>query len=162
MTNLRKAHLFSILLGVFVAIFDQATKWSVLAFMERGSAIRVCKYANIVLTYNLGTSFGLLSPGTKSQVHMIIMLSILCVIFLTYVFCKLTTFAEKILCGLLIGGAVGNIIDRLVHVGVVDFIDLHYGDWHWPAFNVADSFITISAVMLVIISLTKREGRRSI
>jgi signal peptidase II len=154
-TNLRRAHLFSILLGIFVIVFDQATKWSVLAFIERGTVIRVCKYANIVLTYNLGTSFGLLTPGTEAQKCMIIVLSIILVIFLVYVFCKLATIIEKVFCSLLIGGAIGNILDRFIHGGVVDFIDVHYEDWHWPAFNIADSFITTSAVMLVIVSLTR-------
>ncbi|MDR2458855.1 MAG: signal peptidase II [Holosporales bacterium] len=156
MTNLRRAHLFSILLGTFVVVFDQATKWSVLAFVERGTVIRVCKYANIVLTYNLGTSFGLLAPGTEVQKCMIIMLSIILVIFLVYVFCKLASIIEKVFCSLLIGGAIGNIIDRFVHGGVVDFIDIHYEDWHWPAFNIADSFITTSVVLLVIVSLTRK------
>jgi signal peptidase II len=155
MTSLRRAHLFSILLGVFVVVFDQATKWSILAFMERGTAIRVCRYLNIVLTYNLGTSFGLLTPGTEAQKCMIIALSIMCVIFLSYVFCKLATIIEKVFCSLLIGGAIGNIIDRFVHGGVVDFIDVHYEAWHWPAFNIADSFITTSAAMLVIVSLMR-------
>ncbi|MDR1365439.1 MAG: signal peptidase II [Holosporales bacterium] len=155
MTNLKKAHLFSILLGVFVIVFDQATKWSALAFIERGSVVKVCKYVNLVLTCNFGTSFGLLTPGTEAQKWMITALSILCVALLTYVFCRLTTIIEKMFCSLLIGGAIGNIIDRFAHGGVVDFIDLYYEDWHWPAFNIADSFITASAVMLVIISLKR-------
>ncbi|MDR1609239.1 MAG: signal peptidase II [Holosporales bacterium] len=155
MTSLRRAHLFSILLGIFVVVFDQATKWSVLAFLERGTVISVCKYANIVLTYNLGTSFGLLTPGTEVQRCMIIAVSIILVAFLVYVFCKLPTIIEKVFCSLLIGGAIGNIIDRFVHGGVVDFIDVHYEDWHWPAFNIADSFITTSAVMLLIVSLIR-------
>jgi signal peptidase II len=57
------------------------------------------------------------------------------------------------LCSLVIGGAIGNLLDRFLHGAVVDFIDVYYKDWHWPAFNVADSFISVSIVCLVIFNL---------
>jgi signal peptidase II len=138
-----------------VIVFDQASKWSVLAFLERGSVVEVCKYVNIILSYNLGTSFGLLSPATETQRCLIIVLSVLCISFLIYVFCKLRVITEKVLCGALIGGAISNLIDRFIHGGVVDFVDAHYEGWHWPAFNVADSVISLSAIFLIITSLRR-------
>jgi signal peptidase II len=54
---------------------------------------------------------------------------------------------------LVVGGAIGNLLDRFLHGAVVDFIDVHYGNWHWPAFNIADSFISVSIVCLVIFNL---------
>ena len=153
----KKVQIFSLLLCVFVIIFDQATKWSVLAFLPQGSIINICPFLNLILTFNFGTSFGLLSPDTIMEYYMIIALSILCIIFLIYVFIKLKNTAEQILCSLLIGGAIGNLMDRFFHGAVVDFIDVYYNNWHWPAFNIADGFISCSAIALLIYNLFSSE-----
>jgi signal peptidase II len=68
-------------------------------------------------------------------------------------FFKLNNPSERILCSLTIGGALGNLLDRFLHGAVVDFIDVYYGDWHWPAFNIADSFISVSIICLVVFNL---------
>jgi signal peptidase II len=73
--------------------------------------------------------------------------------FMLYLFFKLRTASEQILCSLLIGGAISNLLDRFFHGGVVDFIDMHYMNWHWPAFNIADSFISCSAIGLILCNL---------
>ncbi|MDR3224301.1 MAG: signal peptidase II [Holosporales bacterium] len=153
--NLKNVHFFSICLGIFVIIFDQATKWSVLAFMEKGEKISVLPFVNLVLTFNYGTSFGLLTPYTGMQRYMITFVTILCIIFLIYVFFKLKTSTEKILCSFLIGGAIGNLLDRFSHGAVIDFLDFYYNNWHWPAFNVADAFISSSAFLLIIFNLSR-------
>lgn len=156
----KKNQIFSLLLCIFVIIFDQATKWSILAFLPQGSTINICPFLNLVLTFNFGTSFGLLSPSTIIEYYMIIALSVLCIIFLIYVFIKLKNTIEQILCSLLIGGAIGNLIDRFFHGAVVDFIDIYYNNWHWPAFNMADSFISCSAIGLLIYNLFSNEKRK--
>jgi signal peptidase II len=69
---------------------------------------------------------------------------------------------EKLLCialSLILGGAAGNVLDRLMYGAVVDFIDLHYANWHWPAFNVADSAICIGAVLIIVSELCKSFGK---
>ena len=102
MTNNKKVLYFSLLLSIFVIIFDQATKWSILAFIPNGGIVKICPYFNLLLTFNYGTSFGLLSPNTIFQSYMIIGLTILCLTFLIYVFFKLKTIFEKILTAILI------------------------------------------------------------
>ncbi|MDR2075100.1 MAG: signal peptidase II [Holosporales bacterium] len=149
MRNVSKINSYCLLLCVFVVIFDQAAKFSVLAFLTPNSVINVFTGFNIVLVFNKGTSFGLFMPG----IGMIITLTIICLAFLIYMFFKLNNFSERILCSLVIGGAIGNLLDRFLHGAVVDFIDVYYKDWHWPAFNVADSFISVSIVCLVIFNL---------
>ncbi|MDR0942401.1 MAG: signal peptidase II [Holosporales bacterium] len=159
MTNLRKVHFFSIFIILFTVVFDQATKWSVLAFLERGEVVEICPYVNLVLHFNFGTSFGLLSPANSMQKNMIIALTIFCVLLLIYMFFKLRSPTEKALCGFLIGGAIGNLIDRFIHGGVIDFIDVYYASWHWPAFNAADFFISSSAVLLLLCNLFSKKIR---
>lgn len=154
----KKIYIFSFLLCLFVIVFDQATKWSILAFIPTGVVINVCPFVNLLLTFNFGTSFGLLSPNTITQAYMLIGLTALCLIFLIYVFFKLKTTTEKILSSLLIGGAIGNLLDRFYHGAVIDFIDVYYNNWHWPAFNFADACISCSVISLLIYNLLSKKA----
>jgi signal peptidase II len=140
-------------MSVLVMLFDQVTKTAVLAFISTGDAVRICSFANLVLILNRGTSFGLLEPDTMIEFYMIIGLTICCVTFLIYCFWKFKSLAEKMLLGIIIGGAIGNLLDRFVHGAVIDFIDLHYGTMHWPAFNLADAAVSCGAILLVLINL---------
>ena len=157
MQNNKKVYIFSLLLCFFVIVFDQASKWSILAFIPTGTVINIFPSVNLILTFNFGTSFGLLSPNTMVQSYMIIGLTMLCLIFLIYVFFKLKTTTEKILSSLLIGGAIGNLIDRFYHGAVVDFIDVYYNNWHWPAFNFADACISCSVIYLLFYNLLSKK-----
>ena len=138
---------------MFVVIFDQATKFSILAFLSRGDQINVFHGLNFVLTFNFGTSFGLISPQTMMQYYMVILLTVVCIIAISYMYLKTTNAVERILCSLVIGGAIGNLFDRFFHGAVVDFIDVYYKNSHWPAFNVADSFISVSVIVLIFYNL---------
>jgi signal peptidase II len=155
--ELKKGRWFSVLLSLFVVIFDQATKWSILAFLPMGTLVNVCPCVNLVLTFNTGTSFGLLASTTVIHYYLIIALTILCILFLICMFVRLRTIVEQVLCAFIIGGAIGNLLDRFFHGAVVDFIDLYYETWHWPAFNIADSFISTSAFLLIIYNLFSKE-----
>ncbi len=157
MQNNKKVYIFSLLLCFFVIVFDQASKWSILAFIPTGTVINIFPSVNLILTFNFGTSFGLLSPNTMVQSYMIIGLTMFCLIFLIYVFFKLKTTTEKILSSLLIGGAIGNLIDRFYHGAVVDFIDVYYNNWHWPAFNFADACISCSVIYLLFYNLLSKK-----
>ena len=157
MQNNKKIYIFSLLLCFFVIVFDQASKWSILAFIPTGTVINIFPSVNLILTFNFGTSFGLLSPNTMVQSYMIIGLTMFCLIFLIYVFFKLKTTTEKILSSLLIGGAIGNLIDRFYHGAVVDFIDVYYNNWHWPAFNFADACISCSVIYLLFYNLLSKK-----
>ncbi|MBQ8651428.1 MAG: signal peptidase II [Alphaproteobacteria bacterium] len=159
MTNKKKAELFGLIIAVFAIIFDQASKFSILAFLPKGSSIKITEFLNLCLVFNFGTSFGLLNPETHIESCILVGVSILLIIFLIYVFFRMTNNTEKILCAGIIGGAIGNLIDRFLHGAVVDFIDVHYMDLHWPAFNVADSFISVCAVLLIVLSLFSNDKK---
>lgn len=153
MNQKQRITIFCLIICVFSIILDQATKLSIITFINSGSVVHICKYFNLILTYNTGTSFGLLSPNSLSEYYLLIILSILCIIFLITVLFKLYSATEKIFCSLLIGGAIGNLIDRFIYGAVVDFIDLYYKKYHWPAFNLADTLLCCSAFALIIYNL---------
>lgn len=149
MLNSKRLYIFCSLLCLFVVTFDQATKFTVLAFIPQGTVVSICPCVNLLLTFNFGTSFGLLSPSTPVQYYLLVALTICCLSFFVYVFCKLKSAFERIFCSILIGGALGNLLDRFLHGAVVDFVDVYYGTLHWPAFNFADTCITCSVIALL-------------
>jgi signal peptidase II len=121
--------------------------------MQPPRVIPVTSFFNLVLTWNNGISFGLFNNGSNLNALILSLLAIAIVIFLIMWLRKSETKRVAIGLGLIIGGAIGNIIDRGLHGAVVDFLDFHINSYHWPAFNIADSCITIGAMILVFDSL---------
>ena len=154
MTN-KSNLIFCTLLCILSITLDQASKWYMLAFIPINYSVAIFPWFNFVLYLNYGTSFGLLSPSNLFEFYSIITVSIFCIILLIYAFIKFNDPIEKISLSILIGGAIGNVIDRFIHGAVVDFIDLHYGELHWPAFNLADAFILCSTIYLILYNIFK-------
>ncbi len=136
---------------------DQLSKWWILdAVMLPPRTIEVTSFFNLVLVWNRGISFGLFNqPGGWNAVILSALALAIVVILLVWMARsqhRLTALAL----GLIVGGAIGNVIDRLRFGAVVDFLDVHYAGWHWPAFNVADSAISAGAVLLIADALFLR------
>ncbi len=106
-------------------------------------------YINLDLIWNIGIGFGLLSTDSSLYYSLITILIGLVIIFLTY-FLVLSETIDKIIYSMIIGGALGNFYDRLIYKAVPDFLDLHYNNFHWFIFNVADIFITIGIFIFII------------
>ena len=145
-------------LGYVIAIIltfaDQFSKWWILEkIMQPPRVITLNEYFNLVLTWNNGISFGLFNNDNKVNALVISLIATVIVIFLVRLLFKSDTKKLSIGLGMIIGGAVGNVIDRNIHGAVMDFLDVHINAYHWPAFNVADSGITVGALILVIDSL---------
>jgi signal peptidase II len=142
------------LIFVILLLIDQATKLYVLdLFQQSGSnTIEVNKFFNLVLVWNYGVSFGTLNNPMQSQGLLIIIALAIIIGLVTWVSRTKEKEAE-FPAALIISGAIGNILDRLLHGAVVDFIDLHYDLYHYPAFNIADSCIVIGALLLAIQSI---------
>lgn len=143
-----------------VVVLDQITKWAILdLFAEGARVIELTSFFNLVLTWNRGISFGMFGASSAWGVWVLIVLAIGISGFLL----RWMVFAENrfmaLSLALIIGGAVGNVIDRVRFGAVVDFLDVHALGYHWPAFNVADSAITIGAVALILESLLN--GRKT-
>ena len=142
-------------LAVAVIICDQITKWWVVDFF--GGADRgyfpVTGFFNLVLTHNTGVSFGLLAADSPSRAWMLSGLSLAIVTGLTVWLTRQDRVVPAYAIGAIIGGAIGNVIDRLHAPGVIDFLDFHVAGWHWPAFNVADSGISVGVAVLLFDAL---------
>ena len=137
-----------------VAVLDQLTKWIILEkVMIPPRVIEVTGFFNLVLTYNTGISFGMLRGGDDWVRWALAALALGIVAMLLAWLRSQPGWAMALSVGLICGGAIGNVIDRIRIGAVVDFLDLHAGGWHWPAFNLADSAITLGVAALILDSL---------
>tara|TARA_B100000530_G_scaffold306030_1_gene229838 strand:- start:518 stop:997 length:480 start_codon:yes stop_codon:yes gene_type:complete len=147
------------LLSILTIFFDQLSKWWILnVIMVPANTIPVTQFFNLVLVHNRGASFGIFSdaPGWAS-IALIVFAIIISIVLAIWMWQAQETLLSVAL-GLVIGGAIGNVIDRIRFGAVVDFLDFYAGGWHWPAFNVADSAITLGVILLILDSLkTKSE-----
>ena len=113
---------------------------------------------NFDLVWNTGIGFGLLSSNSNLVYNLITIIIGVIIIFLIYLIVK-SNFLDKTLFSLVMGGALGNFYDRLVYFAVPDFIDIHYQNFHWFTFNIADIFITIGIIMLISKDLFLKNGK---
>ena len=148
------------IIAFLVICFDQITKWWVLNIaLISPNGIALTDFFNLVIVWNSGASFGIFSDGPGwVSFALISFAAIICIILAIWLM-----RSESNVCifglGLVIGGAIGNSIDRVRFGSVLDFLDLHIGHLHWPAFNIADSGITIGVALLILDSLkTKRSS----
>lgn len=148
-------------LSLVVVVLDQATKLAASAYLAvQAAPLEVLPYFNLFLVHNAGAAFSLLAMAGGWQRWFFIVVTILVVWFLTVWLGKLPAEQKLSAVGiaLVIGGAVGNFIDRLFLGYVVDFIDLHYQNYHWPTFNIADSAITIGVLLLIGLAVFYKEA----
>jgi signal peptidase II len=146
-------------LAFAVLALDQASKWWILHHvMNPPQVIPLTSFFNLVLGYNRGVSFGMFGDGEEIGRWALVVLALVIAVALAVWLAR----AEKPLLaaalGLIIGGALGNVIDRARIGAVVDFLDFHAYGYHWPAFNVADSGITVGAAILIIDSVFGAEA----
>ena len=138
--------------SLVVVVADQSTKFAAVEWLDPASSVELIPTLDLVLAYNTGAAFSLLSTAGGWQRWLFIGLALVICVFIVHWLRDLPRDARgtPLALSLILGGAAGNLIDR-VHVGaVVDFIDFHVGDWHWPAFNMADSAICVGAALLVL------------
>ena len=150
-------------LGVaaLIVMLDQAVKWWILAVvMQPPRVIEVTSYFNLVLTWNRGVSFGMFSHGSAWMPYVWVGLAAAIGVFLVGWLWRTDRLWLAGSLGLILGGAIGNAVDRLRFGAVADFLDFHVNSWHWPAFNIADSAISIGVALIIIDSLFR--GRSSI
>lgn len=143
-------------LALILLIADQLTKVLILGAYRLGDATYVTSFFNIVRAHNTGAAFSFLASAAGWQRWFFTAIGVAAALFILWMLKshagqKLFSFALACI----LGGAVGNVIDRLLHGYVVDFLDFHYAGWHFPAFNVADSAITIGAVCLILDELLR-------
>lgn len=147
-------------LAVLVAALDQLTKWLILAVvMQPPRTITVTPFFNLVLAWNRGISFSLFDSNAAAGPFLLAGVAALIVVGLAWWLGRIDRPWPAAGIGLVMGGAVGNIIDRLRFGAVTDFLDFHLAGWHWPAFNLADTAITIGVALLILDGLFDRPER---
>ena len=160
-TGLKKMSTGSLLLpwlalALLLLIADQFTKVLILGYYKLGDATTITSFFNIVRVHNTGAAFSFLASASGWQRWFFTGIGITAAIFIVWMLKshpgqKLFSFAMACI----LGGAVGNVVDRTLHGYVVDFLDFHYAGWHFPAFNVADAAISIGAVCLILDELAR-------
>ena len=144
-----KETIVSLVIVIFIFILDRVSKKKIINEQLNGDSLFINDYLNFDLVWNTGISFGLFSQNAGVYYHAISSIIFLVIIFLSYLISR-AIFLEKILFSLILGGALGNFFDRVQYYAVPDFIDIHVNDFHWFTFNIADIFITIGVIFLII------------
>lgn len=138
-------------IAIGIVLLDLATKWLVLTWVvSLPRPVEVSSIFNIVLVWNRGVSFGLLDSASPWAPILLSALASAVMMFLIIWLRRIECRFLAIAIGLVIGGAFGNVIDRLRYGAVVDFLDFHVGVYHWPAFNVADISITVGVFLILL------------
>ena len=144
----KKENFYFLLIISLIFFLDRYSKFEILRNFSENS-FYVNDFLNFYLIWNTGIGFGLLSFDTNLIYNLITIFIGLLIIILIMIGIK-SEFSEKIIFSIIVGGALGNFYDRIVFNAVPDFIDLHYGNFHWFTFNVADIFITIGVIAFLI------------
>ena len=146
-------------LSLLVILLDQGTKQLVEHSLALYESVPVVPFFNIVLVYNEGAAFSFLSDPGGWQRWLFAGLAVVVTLVLIAWISRLGRDDRwlAIALSLVVGGAVGNLIDRVLYGHVIDFLDFYYGQWHWPAFNVADSAIFVGVVLMLIDAMFAKE-----
>lgn len=139
-----------LLLALLVILADQFTKLLILSSFQYGDSRFVTSFFNIVRVHNTGAAFSFLAGAAGWQRWFFIGLGLAATVFIVWMLRRhghQTLFALAL--ALILGGAIGNVVDRLLHGYVVDFIQLHWRGWYFPSFNIADSAISVGAALLI-------------
>ncbi len=137
--------------ALVVVLLDQVTKITMSKLLLYGQSETITTYFNLVMVYNKGAAFSFLSDQPGWQRYFFTGVSVIASVFILWMLKRNPD--QRLFCwalALILGGAIGNLIDRVAYGHVIDFLDFHVHGWHWPAFNVADSAITVGAILFVL------------
>ncbi|GLU35529.1 signal peptidase II [Trinickia caryophylli] len=148
-------------IALIVILFDQLTKIAVMKVFAYGTPYALTPFFNMLLVFNRGAAFSFLAAAGGWQRWAFTALGVAAALVIVFLLKRHS--GQRLFCtalALIMGGALGNVIDRLAHSYVIDFLDFHVGRWHWPAFNLADSAIVVGAILLVLDELRRVGGSR--
>lgn len=143
-------------IAAVVVFLDQLTKIMIARTFHFGESLPVTSFFNLVLVYNKGAAFSFLANQGGWQRYFFTTLGVAASLFIVYLLKK--NAGQRLFSwalALILGGAVGNVIDRIWHGHVIDFLDFHVNNWHWPAFNVADCAIFVGAALFIVDELRR-------
>ena len=147
-----KEYLFVVVSSGSVLLIDFLSKNKIISIFKDGivEKIYVNEYLDFILVFNTGISYGLFSGGGDFQKWILISLSILIIIFLLNLIRNESSILSKLSISFIIGGALGNVLDRFTYGAVVDFISLHAKGFSWYIFNIADMFIVVGVILFIL------------
>ena len=153
-----KKNIFNLLLVIFIFILDRLSKIIIIKLSEPLGElnISITSFINFNLIWNEGIAFGLLSFDDKFYYNLITLLIVLITLIIIWLINKAKGI-EKLSFLMIIGGSLGNIFDRIYYSSVLDFIDISVNNFHWFIFNVADIFISIGVILLIILEFFKKK-----
>ena len=149
-------------LSAAVIVLDYVTKVAVLQSFAPGESRAVAPFFNLVLVFNKGAAFSFLATAQGWQTLFFAAIAMVASVVISFLIVRHKT--KSLFCtglALILGGALGNLYDRVVYGHVVDFLDFHAAGWHWPAFNVADSAITVGAGILIVESFFQKHSNET-
>jgi len=138
------------LLAVVLVLLDQLTKYLAVAYLTYQQPLPVLPFFNLTLTYNTGAAFSMFANMGGTQRWFLVAVSLFASVFICWWMTKKRYHFTCLILALILGGAVGNLIDRAYSGSVVDFVSLHAGGYYFAIFNVADSLISIGAALMII------------
>jgi lipoprotein signal peptidase len=146
---------WGLLAALTALVLDQASKaWALAALWPPyGEGITLLPVLNLRLGFNTGVTFGMFRESAAEAVWLLVVIKLAVVGLLGWWLWRTRLRAEAVGLGLVIGGALGNVLDRVRQGAVTDFVDAHYGGWHWPTFNLADAAIVCGVGLLLLASL---------
>ncbi len=144
-----KLNLSLFFLFLFLVTLDQITKALVISFFDLYESVSLFPIINITFVVNYGFAFGLLNDPSLNQIVVSIII-LLIILYFLYLLIKTQDSIFRFSIVLILAGALGNFIDRIIRGFVIDFIDVYIGKYHWPAFNIADSCITVGFMILIV------------
>lgn len=145
------------IIPLIIFILDWFTKFLALSHLKPHIPLEITIFFNFFLTFNRGVSFSMLTADNEMGVWLLIGITLIICSFVVYAFTKEKDKTNKIAFMLILGGALGNVWDRLRYGAVIDFLDFHINKYHWPAFNIADSAICIGVTLLLWQTLRRKK-----
>jgi signal peptidase II len=143
-----KKNLCSLLIIIIVFLLDRITKIKIISHQSSNNPIYVNDYLNLELVWNTGIGFGLFNMEAGLLYHLISFLILIIIFFIIFIIIKSSNI-DKFFYSMILGGAFGNFYDRVSYYAVPDFIDMHYNNFHWFTFNIADIFISVGIILIL-------------
>ena len=145
-----KVNIFNFLVIILIFIADRFSKIKIINLvLSDNKSVYINDYLNLELVWNSGIGFGLLNLDAGIWYHLISLLIFFVILVIIYLIIKSSNM-DKFFLSLVLGGALGNLYDRVLYFSVPDFIDIHFKDYHWFTFNIADIFISIGIIFLIL------------
>ncbi len=157
---IKKNLLNDFLIIIIIFLIDRLSKFYIIFLNEKNNGLQIysSKFLNIELYWNSGIAFGLFSFSENNLYNYMTLLIVLVIFVIVAMTLKSKDFTKLALL-IILGGAIGNLFDRIIYKSVPDFIDIHFGDFHWFIFNVADIFISLGVIFMILIEIIGKKRK---